>query len=260
MAWERELATAREAAMRAGEVIARHAAGARENWEKSEDNPVTIADLEANDMILSVVERHFPGDAILSEETADSDARLGESRLWVIDPLDGTKEFIEGVPQYAVSVGLVEDGVPVAGAIYQPLTRECFWASQGGGAFCDDAPLRVSGQKALESSVMLSSRTEMKRGQVDGFKDWFTKIDPVGGAAFKLALVASGRGDLWVSMAPKSEWDVCAGDLLVREAGGTFVTLERGVRAYNQRDILLQPVMLAGPFELVDAFRARHAA
>jgi myo-inositol-1(or 4)-monophosphatase len=179
--------------------------------------------------------------------------------LWVIDPLDGTKEFIEGIPQYAVSVGLVEDGVPVVGAIYQPLTRECFWAAQGHGAFLDDKPLRVSVQQCLDQSVMLSSRTEMKRGQVDRFKEWFAKIDPVGGAAFKLALVASARGDLWVSTAPKSEWDVCAGDVLVREAGGVFVTLDAGQRVYNQSDVLLQPLMLAGPPALVDAFRAKHA-
>jgi myo-inositol-1(or 4)-monophosphatase len=258
-AFERELGVARDAAMRAGEVIARHAAGRRDNWEKSDDNPVTAADLEANDTIQAVIRKSFPHDALLSEETADSPERLAASRLWVIDPLDGTKEFIEGVPQYAVSIGLVEDGVPVVGAIYQPLTRECFWASQGGGAFCDETPLRVSSKDRLDQSTMLSSRTEMKRGQVDGLKDWFAKIDPVGGAAFKLALVASGRGDVWVSMAPKSEWDVCAGDVLVREAGGVFVTLDAGERIYNQSDILLQPVMLAGPPGLVDAFRARHA-
>ena len=167
MAFERELAVARDAAMRAGEIIARHAAGKRENWEKSQDNPVTQADLEANESILSAIRRSFPDDAVLSEETADSPDRLAASRLWVIDPLDGTKEFIEGIPQYAVSVGLVEDGVPVVGAIYQPLTRECFWAAQGHGAFLDDEPLRVSARERLDQSVMLSSRTEMKRGQVD---------------------------------------------------------------------------------------------
>jgi myo-inositol-1(or 4)-monophosphatase len=259
VAFERELGVAREAAMCAGEVIARHAAGKRENWEKSQDNPVTQADLEANDAIQSAIRCSFPDDAVLSEETADSPDRLAASRLWVIDPLDGTKEFIEGIPQYAVSVGLVEDGVPVVGAIYQPLTRECFWAAQGHGAFLDDKLLRVSAKERLDQSVMLSSRTETKRGQVDGFREWFAKIDPVGGAAFKLALVASGRGDVWVSTAPKSEWDVCAGDVLVREAGGVFVTLDAGQRVYNQSDVLLQPLMLAGPPALVDAFRAKHA-
>ena len=257
---ERELQVAREAAVRAGEVIARYAAGDRESWDKSDDNPVTQADLEANETILGVIHAAFPGDAVLSEETADSPARLDSDRLWVIDPLDGTKEFIEGVPQFAVSIGLVEADQPVVGAIYQPLTRECFWASEGGGAFADGTSLRVSERSRLDASVMLSSRTEMKRGQVDVYRDWFKQIEPVGSAAFKLALVAAARGDLWLSTAPKSEWDVCAGDALVREAGGVFVTLGEGARTYNQSDILLQPEMLAGPPALVDAFRARREA
>ncbi len=73
-----------------------------------------------------------------------------------------------------------------------------------------------------------------------------------------LALVSAARGDLWISAAPKSEWDVCAGDLLVREAGGTFITLDRGVRIYNQEDVLLQPLMFAGPAHLVEELRERR--
>ena len=82
-------------------------------------------------------------------------------------------------------------------------------------------------------------------------------VRPIGSVALKLALIAAGRGDLWISAAPKNEWDVCAGDLLVREAGGTFVTLAQGERIYNQADTLLQPLMAAGPNQLVAAFRER---
>jgi myo-inositol-1(or 4)-monophosphatase len=102
---------------------------------------------------------------------------------------------------------------------------------------------------------MLSSRTEMKRGQVEAFRALFARIEPVGSVALKLALVAAGRADVWLSAAPKSEWDVCAGDLLVREAGGTFVSLAHGERTYNQADVLLQPLLAAGPSRLVDALR-----
>jgi myo-inositol-1(or 4)-monophosphatase len=104
---------------------------------------------------------------------------------------------------------------------------------------------------------MLSSRTEMKRGQVEAFRGLVKRVDPVGSVALKLALVAAGRADVWLSAAPKSEWDVCAGDLLVREAGGAFVEFARGARRYNQRDILLQPLMAAGPKHLVDELRRR---
>jgi myo-inositol-1(or 4)-monophosphatase len=107
---------------------------------------------------------------------------------------------------------------------------------------------------------MLSSRTEMKRGQIDGYKDWFADVRPIGSVAFKLALVSAGRGDLWISAAPKNEWDVCAGHLLVREAGGIFVTLDDGERSYNRRDTLLHPEMAAGPQELVEGFIRRRRA
>jgi len=249
---------ARAAAEAAGEIIVRYAGGKRESWEKSEGSPVTHADLEANEAILSRLADAFPGDAKLSEETADDASRLDAERVWIVDPLDGTKEFVEGVPQYAVSIALTLDGEPVVGVVYQPQTRECYWGAKGRGAHLGEARVSVSTAPSLARSKMLSSRTEMKRGQIDPFKDWFGEVEPVGSVALKIAMVAAARGDLWISAAPKNEWDVCGGDLLVREAGGKFVTLDHGERRYNQADPLLQPVMLAGPEKLVDEFVARR--
>jgi myo-inositol-1(or 4)-monophosphatase len=256
VSFEREADVAREAALAAGEVIARHAAAERrEATEKSHDNPVTAADLEANAAIGEVILAAFPADAVLSEETADSAARLRASRVWIVDPLDGTKEFVERVPEFAVSIALVVDARPVAACVYQPTTRECFHARRGGGAWLGDERLAVSRKTSLAASVMLSSRTEMKRGQIEAFRGLFARIEPVGSVAFKLALVAAGRADLWISVAPKQEWDVCAGDLLVHEAGGTFRELARGERRYNQSDLLLAPPLAAGPAGLVEEFR-----
>ena len=257
--FERELAAAREAARVAGEIIARHGRSDRESWDKAEDSPVTRADLEANEAIQGVLSKSFPEDAILSEETRDSPGRLDARRLWIIDPLDGTKEFIQAIPEFAVSIGLALEGEPVLGVVYQPLTRECFWGCRGAGAYLDDAPTRISSVGRLDQAVVLSSRTEMSRGQMDPYRELFKQVRPVGSVALKLALVAAGRADFWISAAPKSEWDVCGGDLLVREAGGTFVTLAEGPRHYNQADVLLQPLMAAGPLTLVDAFRERSA-
>jgi myo-inositol-1(or 4)-monophosphatase len=94
----------------------------------------------------------------------------------------------------------------------------------------------------------------MKRGQIESFRALFARVEPVGSVALKLALIAAGRADLWISVAPKHEWDVCAGDLLVREAGGTFRELARGERRYNQADLLLRPPLAAGPAGLVEEF------
>jgi myo-inositol-1(or 4)-monophosphatase len=258
--FEREVSVAREAATAAGEAIARHASGDRASWDKAEDSPVTRADLEANRIIAEVVSGAFPDDAILSEETADRPDRLGAERVWIVDPLDGTKEFIEGVPQFAVSIALAQRGTPVVGVVYQPLTRECFWGVQGRGAHVGSERVRVSSVARLEDCRVLSSRTEMKRGQLEPYQRWFREISPVGSVALKLALVAAARADLWISVAPKSEWDVCGGDLLVREAGGTFVTLAEGPRIYNQGDVLLRPILAAGPPDLVASFRERSAS
>jgi myo-inositol-1(or 4)-monophosphatase len=256
VSFEREADVAREAALAGGEVVARHvSAERRASFEKSKDNPVTAADLEANVAILAVIRTAFPDDAVLSEETADSSARLAAERVWIVDPLDGTKEFVEGVPQYAVSIALVVRGRPVAGCVYQPTTRECFHGSHGGGAWLGGERLAVSRSESLAQSLLLSSRTEMKRGQIEAFRALFARVEPVGSVALKLALVAAGRADLWISAAPKSEWDVCAGDLLVSEAGGTFIELARGERHYNQPDVLLRPLLAAGPIRLVEEFR-----
>jgi len=143
--------------------------------------------------------------------------------------------------------------------VVEPTSGECFWAVRGGGAHLGERRLSVSRAASLAESVMLSSRTEMKRGQVEPFRPLVKRIDPVGSVALKLALVAAGRADVWLSAAPKSEWDVCAGDLLVREAGGVFVEFARGTRRYNQADVLLQPLMAAGPARLVDELVRRAA-
>ena len=258
MSFLAEARVARLAAEAGGEVVARHAAAnRRESRDKSHDHPVTAADLEANAAICARLREEFPGDAVLSEETADRPERLAAARVWIVDPLDGTKEFVEGVPQFCVSVALAVHGRPVAGCVFDPSTGESFWGAAGAGARLGETRLAVSRETSLAKCVVLSSRTEMKRGQVEPFRALVARIEPVGSVALKLAWIAAGRADLWISAAPKSEWDVCAGDLLVREAGGTFVELARGERVYNQSDVLLQPLLAAGPAELVRELQRR---
>ena len=248
--FDSELEVAKKAALAAGEAIARRAETDRESWEKSADNPVTQADLEANEIILEHIRNAFPEDTILSEETRDPESRLGAERVWIVDPLDGTKEFIARIPEFAVSIALALRGRPVVGVIYEPLGRECFSAAQGLGTELNGEPVGMSNAASLAESVALVSRTETKRGQLRGTEGWLQELRPVGSVALKLAWIAAGRGEVWISMAPKSEWDVCAGDLLVREAGGVFASAD-GERTYNQNDVLLHPPMAAGPPRLV---------
>ncbi len=258
MSYERELAVARAAAKAAAEVLREHYAGDRAHWEKSEDNPVTAADLASDRVITAHLRDAFPVDALLSEETVDDRSRLERARVWIVDPMDGTKEFIRQIPEFAVSIALVEDGEPVVGTIHNPATDVAVWGARGAGCFRDGDPVRVSSVASLAEAAVIASRTEISRDQFAPYEGWFRELRPVGSIAWKLACIAAGDGDLNVSVAPKNEWDVCAGDLLVREAGGVYVDFDGAPRVYNQEKTLIDRGMAAGPKRLVDEFSRRE--
>ncbi len=258
MSYDKELEIAIAAARAAGAALMRHYTEGTETWEKSEDNPVTLADLESDRVIAEHLRAGFPDDALLSEETVSDPSRVEKSRVWIVDPMDGTKEFTKRIPEFCVSIALVEDGEPVLGVIFNPAADVAVWGTRGDGTFRDGERVHVSSVGSLAESVVIASRTEISRGQFDPYEGWFEEIRPVGSIAWKLACVACGDGDLNVSVAPKNEWDVCAGDLLVREAGGVYVDFEGGRRRYNQPKTLIESFMAAGPAGLVDAFCERE--
>jgi myo-inositol-1(or 4)-monophosphatase len=258
MPYEFELETALAAAREAGAILLRHWTDDLRHWEKSDDNPVTRADLEADQAIAARLRAALPEDARLSEETVSDPIRLRSRRVWIVDPMDGTKEFIGKIPEFGVSIALVEDGEPVVGVIHNPAARTTVWATRGGGTFRDGAQVRVSPVTRLADAVVIASRTEIKRDQFAPYAGWFRELRPVGSIAWKLACIASGEGDLNVSVAPKNEWDVCAGDVLVREAGGVYVAFDGSRRRYNQEKTLIEAGMAAGPPALVQQFLERE--
>ena len=159
MFYQREMEVALEACLAAGEAVMPYFNGARYHVrEKSQGNPVTSADLEANRKIKEVILQAFQEDCWLSEEEADSPLRLGKSRVWIIDPIDGTKEFIEKVPEFSLSVGFVVDGEPEAAVVFNPATKEMFKAVRGGGTFVNERRVYVSTRQNLEGSTTLASR------------------------------------------------------------------------------------------------------
>jgi myo-inositol-1(or 4)-monophosphatase len=260
MPYERELEIALEAAREAGAILWKHYQAGTEHWEKSKDNPVTIADLESDRAIAGRIRAAFPEDGLLSEETVDDASRVGRERVWIVDPMDGTKEFTRRIPEFGVSIALAEAGEPVVGVILNPAARTAVWASRGGGTFRDGGRVVVSKTTRLEDAVVIASRTEISRDQFVPYEGWFRELRPVGSIAWKLACIACGDADLNVSVAPKNEWDVCAGDLLVREAGGVYVAFDGSRRTYNQPKTLIEAGMAAGPVGLVDAFLGRERA
>jgi myo-inositol-1(or 4)-monophosphatase len=258
--YDRELEVARAAAQEAAAILLHYYQTGTEVWEKSEDNPLTVADLESDRCIARHITEAFPDDALLSEETVSSPSRLQNRRVWIIDPMDGTKEFTRKIPEFCASIALVEDGQPVVGVIHNPPAGVSVWASRGRGTFRDGERVQVSSASRLSDAVVIASRTEISRNKFDPYQGWFRELRPVGSIAWKLACVACGDGDLNISVAPKNEWDVCAGDVLMREAGGFYLDFQGEARVYNQEKTLIETGMAAGPRGLLDEFFERERA
>jgi myo-inositol-1(or 4)-monophosphatase len=258
MAYERELELALAAAVEAGAIVRRHYQEGTQTWQKGEDDPVTLADLEADAAIRARLSAAFPEDAILSEEKVSDDARLSTSRVWIVDPMDGTKEFTRRIPEFAVSIALSEDGEPVVGVIQHPINGVRVWATRGGGTFRNGKRVRVSACTRLADAVVVASRSEIARNEFAPYEGWFRELRPVGSIAWKLACIACGDGDLNISVAPKNEWDVCAGDVLVREAGGVYADFDGVARRYNRAETLIGAGMGAGPRALLEQWSERE--
>lgn len=219
-------------------------------------DPVTSADLEADACLHDILHGTYPEYGWLSEETADSPERLDKTSVWIVDPIDGTKEFVSHIPEWGVSIALVENGEPTVGVIYNPAADELFSAVKGGGTFLNGKRVFCTETADLADACLIVSRSEEARGEVAPLRPRLAEVRPVGSVAYKLATVAAGRADLNVSVQPKNEWDVCAGDLLVREAGGRMVDLEGQVRPYNRRDPLIRGGLAAGNDALTEQMLA----
>jgi myo-inositol-1(or 4)-monophosphatase len=180
-----------------------------------------------------------PGEGWLCEEDADDPARLGCEVAWVIDPVDGTQEFITNVPEWSISVGLVVDGDALAGGIYNPMTDELFLGSLNLGITYNGRAIAAPAKTSFDNSVVLASRQEFKRGEWTRFERRQFTIRPTGSIAYKLALVAAGLADATWTLSPKNEWDVAAGVALINAAGAR-VSLPGGAPVqFNRKETLL---------------------
>jgi myo-inositol-1(or 4)-monophosphatase len=192
---------------------------------KGPSDYVTDIDRKSEAIIMDLIGEHFPDHHIVSEETAGSGLEAGTT--WVIDPLDGTTNFIHGFPYVAVSIAVCTDEKPVLGLVLDPVRQELFSARKGGGAYLNDAPIRVNGVERLQDALIATGfpfrRKFLLEAYLSTFKNIFGEVSGIrraGAAALDLAYLAAGRVDgFWeIGLAP---WDIAAGSLLVTEAGGT---------------------------------------
>ena len=247
-----ELNIAKEAAIDAGKVILSYYKADYEIKEKGYHNPVTTADHEADSRIKMILMEYDSSYGWLSEETVDTSNRLIKERVWVVDPLDGTKEFIEGVPHFVVSIGLVENGEPIVGVLYNPVTEELFSASKGEGAFLNNQSIQCTSKERVTEMVILNSRSETRRGLWQSYESSFYDLRAIGSVAYKLGLTAAGKADIFASLRPKNEWDICAGNCIINQAGGKLIDLNGNLRKYNSEKTLIKPGLIAGEVSAVD--------
>lgn len=225
-------------------VFARFTPGAIETEYKIGHDPVTEADREVDKVLRQNLLRD--GEGWLSEESVDDMSRLNKSHVWVVDPLDGTREFVAGIPEFCVSIGFAENGHPVAGGICNPATKETIIGAIDSGVVYNGQPAHASQRTSLHGALILASRSEVQRGEWQPFQAGTYQIRPVGSVAYKLGLVAAGKADATFTLTPKNEWDVCAGCALVESAGGFIATLDNHPLLCNNRNPLLSGLIASG--------------
>jgi len=205
---------------------------------------VTAADREANELIVSRLQEEFPDDGILAEESSDSEDRLQKDRVWLIDPMDGTKNFIARDGDFAVQIGLAVNGESFVGVVYQPVRKVLYRAVRGGGAWIEDedslaARMSVSSQTNPSEMVLASSRSHrsprMERVVSEfGFKKEMRR----GSVGVKIGLIAEQKADLYLHLSPSTkQWDTCAPEIILVEAGGRLTDLFGQPIRYNGRRI-----------------------
>jgi len=209
------------------------------------DDPVTEADRTTNGLLRDVLVRD--GEGWLSEETADDLKRLKKTRVWAVDPIDGTREFVAGIPEWCVSVGFIDNGQAIAGGICNPATRETFIGSLETGVTYNGKEVYARRGETLSGATVLASRSEVKRGEWEQFRNGPFAIRPMGSIAYKLALVAAGLADATWTLTPKHEWDVVAGVALVKAAGGLVQKFENPLLSFNNRQCLVPNLWASGP-------------
>jgi myo-inositol-1(or 4)-monophosphatase len=228
-------------------VFARFTPGAIAAEYKAGHDPVT----EADRLVDAVLRQELlkPGEGWLSEESDDDLSRLETQRVWIVDPLDGTREFVAGIPEFCVSAAMVENGKPITGGICNPVTGEIFLGSISLGVFYNGKRVVPRHSPSLAGAVILASRSEVKRGEWKDFENLGFEIRPMGSVAYKLARVAAGLADATFTLSPKHEWDVAGGAALVLSGGG-FVTLPDDAPLVCNKKNPLLPGLIAGSWDL----------
>ncbi|WP_370454184.1 inositol monophosphatase [Tropicimonas sp. IMCC34011] len=236
-----------EAAREAGRIALTHFRGDPQVWEKDDDQgPVTEADLAVDAFLKERLLGGREGYGWLSEETADDEDRLSRSRIFIVDPIDGTRAFMKGETAWSISIAVIEDGAPVAGVVYLPAKETLYSASRGDGATLDGRPIRVSRRDALDGAHVLAAGQALKddvwSGEVPAMRRHFRTS-----LAYRMSLVGEGRFDAMMTLRETWEWDIAAGTLIASEAGALVTDRSGRPLSFNTPQRFTDGVVAAPP-------------
>ena len=239
----RELEVAKNLALGAGNILMDYYKRSISIDWKAPGDPVTAADREASELIVSGVTREFPDHGVLCEEEPDDLSRLQRAHVWMIDPMDGTREFIEDRDEFAVQIGLVVDRTPVLGVVYQPTAGKLYYAARGLGAFLDSggsvSKLHVSAEQVASRLTIVESRSH-RSARVAAIRERLRIAESVvtGSVGLKVAMVCEGRAHLYVHPGPRTHlWDTCGPEAILREAGGRMTDISNALLRYDTAEI-----------------------
>ena len=231
-----------EAARAAGELVLAFRARGMRDWEKLPGDPVSEADLASDALLQERLKSARPEYGWLSEETVDDQSRLTARRSFLIDPIDGTRAFLKNKPEFVISCAVVEEGRPVAAAIYDPSADALYDAALGHGARKDGAPLTISTHDQITGARLIGDP-----GRLADLRALGAEAHTVNSAALRLCLLAENKADAVVAVRPKWDWDLAAGHLLVEESGGVFTSSKGEPVYYNRTSAVQDPPLAAGP-------------
>ncbi|MGJ8555732.1 MAG: 3'(2'),5'-bisphosphate nucleotidase CysQ [Sulfitobacter geojensis] len=236
-----------DAARMAGRVATSFTGPTAQRWDKADGaGPVTEADLAVNAQLLSTLRLARPDYGWLSEETEDNTDRLSQDRVFIVDPIDGTRSFVEGSNTWAHSIAVAEHGVITAAVVYLPLRNKLYAAAKGQGATCNGLPITASAQTALGQSTVLVAKPALlgEHWKTNNRPDFKHSFRP--SLAYRLALVGEGRFEAMITLRQSWEWDIAAGALIIGEAGGVALDRTGAALQFNNADPRLNGVVAGG--------------
>jgi myo-inositol-1(or 4)-monophosphatase len=245
-----DLTLLEEAVREAGHIARRFFGGPFKRWSKDKGSPVTEADLAIDEFLTNRLRSARRDYGWLSEETEDDASRLNSACTFVVDPIDGTIAFVRGKPHFTICAGVISEGRPIAGVVYNPITEDCFRAARGLGAACNGEPIRVSGGENIEGCRMLGDKAMFEHPAWSSLPNipWPPmQIDTRNSIALRMALVARGEFDAMLALSAKHDWDLAAAEIIVLEAGGVVTAHTGDVLKYNGATAIQPSVIAAGP-------------